>query len=1542
MKDETSKHCSYRYLNLLGDALLVLASDSSICFVNTALENLINNTETLGKGKLLATMLSPEDQKKLFELAQTNQQKDEPLLIKLDLKKPAQSLLFEYDPTLGLLPDGNYLFVVKQKGVFNDCARSDQDSLENSNAFYLIRTDLQGKYTYANQYFLKRFNFSFNQLIGKSAMDSIFAEDWQICMETVEKCLMSPMSSHAITLRKPDSHSGFFTSSWEFKALTDTQGTPVEIQCIGTDVTDQTETFKALQLNQDRLQAVFDHTGAGIAIVDEKGVIQFANEYFCNFLDYSPDELTGKTAEEVTHPEDIPNDVEKFTALINQEIKSYEIKKRYIKKDGTLVWGRLTLSAYDKSDNNSMLFIAMVNDIDEKVKQSEILEQNQIQFRKLLEELPDMVLIHQKGIIKYVNQAILNNLSLREKDLLGHHVLEFVHPEDKDLVANQINADKTAETSEDYEIRIKVGALPERVAIIRTTSAVFMGELATIAILIDITSRKEVEEALRESEEKFRMLAETIPFAIMIHQDDHFVYTNPAGERITGRSAGEIFQLRFWELVAPEYQELIRERGKKRQLGNEVPTNYEFQMQHKDGHQPWVLLSGALIKYKGKPAGLISVADITKRKEYEKQINEQAARMNAVLSALPDMLFICDQYGNFLEYFAQSTDLFALNPEKVIGSNIADLLEPQELKRHLKAYETCLTEKRNVTIKYQLSIKGQTHYFEARLSPIDDKRLLSIVRDITSNTRLNQELSYLSHLQYLMTRLSNKFINIETRKVDQAITEALKEIGEFTQVDRVYVFEYLWEKQIMTNTHEWCAEGITSEIDNLKSVPNDMIPDWVNAHKKGQTIDISRVDDLDPESNLYKILEPQGIKSLTTLPMIFEDKCLGYIGFDAVKQERIWTHEETTILKLFAELLTNLHVKAAVNKKLRSAEATNAFITDNIADAVILTDPNGNYSFISPSHKRITGRGEEVIGQSIYEHIHPDDLDLVKQTLRLGKKANKEYTVNYRYLHPQQGYIWIESTGKRYFDEGGQVFGLFTSRNIQERKTAEFELLKLSRAIEQSSASVIITNISGHIEYVNPAFCNNTGYSFDEVKGKNPRILKSGHTPAETYQILWHTIKSGGSWRGTFKTKRKDGSLFWEAASISPVIDKQGKITHFVAIKEDITEQRRIRNELVKAKEQAEESNRLKTAFINNIAHEIRTPLNGIVGFAELLTDQEISYEEKIEYLSVVNASSERLIKTVTDIMEVSLLVSGNKQITNVNFELLPLLDELKANFEPRCKEKNLSFTINLNTKCRLKTCRTDRKMVVKILSELISNAIKYTDKGFVKLICNHKKGYLNFIIADSGCGIPEKYQDKVFDYFSQADGSANRTYEGSGLGLSIAREMAMLLGGSINFQSELEKGSVIYLEIPCGDSNSENEHHYEKPKIEPSNHQKILIVEDDEINYIYLTKVLSPEQRDRIIWVTDGLEAVELCTQNKDISLVLMDIKIPGINGYEATHRIKQKRPDINVIALTAYAMEADQEKALQAGCDDFLSKPYSKDQLQQKLKKIILHEPS
>ena len=1410
MSSQQNLMTNYSFFDLIEEPLLLTNAKGDIIYTNQKSDAVAHNFKTIRNNNNLKALISTKDWPLLMQILK----KDNNLPINVtleiqnnsDLKLTGNSKFsLSYTPSKSILPNGEMLFKIieQQKITPEKSAETMSEFIDSSQSFYVIRTDLQGIYTYANDYFYERFGFKKDEIIGHSAMETIFKDDHEVCIAAVEKCMQNPAKHVLVQLRKPKGEKDVFYTSWEFSAITNINRDIVAIQCVGYDST------KSMMMEQNLIQT-------------------------------------------------------------------------------------------------------------------------ELQLNNLLDYLPDIVLVHRNGKILYTNQFVYDKYGIKREEIIGKSVLDFIHPDNIKQVLEKMNL--SGEVQSNYEIRVRNKLFGDKIAMVHAISFVFQGEPAILSILIDITERKKTELALKESEEKFKLLAESTSFGIMIYQDEQIVYANPAGETITGLNISEILSLRYWELVAPEYQQMVKEFGISRQNSNNIPQNYEVQLIHKSGKRVWGLLSGIQILYQGKPAGLISVTDVTQQKQVEQQLKEQASRMNAIVKALPDILIVSDINGNFLEVHGLDNFNNLAGPNDINHPNHANTFPSHQLKDHLWAFKQCMDDQKLVSIDFQISINNKQHYFEARLSPVDDKKILAVIRDITLRTELNKQVHYLSDLQNLLTRLANQFINLEAKHINQATNKALKEIGEFMQVDRSYVFTYDWQNNTASNTYEWCAIDIPAQIHNLKNIDAALFSDWVNVHQRGEAFLIESIDLYETNPNLTTLLTKQHIKSLATIPMMYEGRCLGFVGLDAVKAQRSWKPEEMTILKLFAELVTNLQVKANVNEKLKEVEATNAFITDNITDAVALTNSQGKYIFMSPSHERILGRGQELMGQSIFDFIHPDDVQHVKNTIAQSAATNSAQKLEYRYLHPEKAYIWIESTGKQYVDEKGSVLGLITSRDITRRKIDELELLKFSRALEQSSAAIIITNIQGNIEYVNPSFCKSTGYKLSEVLGKNPNITKSGYTNTEKYKELWTSLLSGKSWKGTFKTKRKDGTFFFEAANISPVIDPSGKITNFIAIKEDITEQRRIRNELIKAKEEAEESNRLKTSFINNISHEIRTPLNGIIGFSELLVDENTSDEEKVEYLEILDASSERLLKTVSDIMEVSLLASGNKKHTLESFDLRALISEMEKTFDEICHKKNLHFELVLETN-PLPYCFTDRSMLKKVLFELLSNAVKYTNTGFVRLSIKIEGKHLLLKVEDSGCGIPLSFQTKMFDYFSQLDASSNRTYEGSGLGLSIVKEMLNLLDGTIELQSVPNLGSQFSVKLPFDTRLKNHDESINEPKPEAIHHEKVLIVEDDNTNYLYLSKILTKKQRERTIWVTDGNEAVSVCLTDKAISLVLMDIKIEGINGLEATRLIKASRPEVKIIAISAYAMENDHQKALSAGCDDFISKPYNIKDLRLKL---------
>ncbi len=1291
------------------------------------------------------------------------------------------------------------------------------------------------------------------------------------------------------------------------------------------------------RLNQ--LKAILDTIPAYIFIKDYNGHFLMVNKTMADFFGESPDRVNGKT--DLNYGASAAQ-MQSYLQTDRQVIetgKQLFIPEQQIQRaDGSMAWLQTVKMPFELPGlAGEKVVLGISTDITARKQAEEKLRQSESQFKELIEELPDIMLVHQQGTIIYANRAALEAVQYTEEEFLGTHVIDYVLESDRALVLK--NFEKRAKNLrvEDYEIRVVPKDKQLRTAIVRTKDILFDGKPAVITILIDITERKRAEQVLAESEEKFRNLAQSSPFAIMIYQGDKWVFTNKTGEEISGYTAEELYQMNYWDIVTDEYKDLIQQRGQQRQQGKGVEHSYEFRIQRKDGSAVWVLLTGTLIQFNGKPAGLISVVDIENRKQAEQKIAQGNKRMNTILRTIPDLMFVINSKGKVLEFYNPDENRLPLRQEDVVGQMLYDLVPAEEAERHLNIYKKCLSEKTTQTFDYQHYNERLSAVFEIRVSPLGPDQVLAIVRNLSAERQMRNEIEYLSSMQALLTKLGNRFINIRASETEDAVNEAMAEIGQFTGVDRVYLFDYNWEEEIMVNTFEWCSEGTTPEIENLKAVPNHLVPEWVQAHLKGETIDVPDVSKLEPDDNLRSILEPQGIQSLTTLPMIYEGHCLGYIGFDSVKKVRSWSTDELAILKLFAELLTNLRVKGQVENKLQETEAVNQFITSNIIDAIILTDAKGNYSYISPSHKTITGRGEEVLGRSIVEHVHPDDLEKVISAIRAGRDKNFENKVEYRYLHPEKGYVWFESVGKRHYNAQGKLLGLITTRDISSRKKFEQELLRLGRAVEQSPVSIIITDIDGNIEYVNPIFTERTGYKTEEVIGKNPRFLKTEYNTAEEYQHLWHTIKSGKTWRGELCNRKKNGEYIWEMSNITPVMDSEGHIINYLAVKEDITEKKQLIDQLIEAKEKAEESSRLKTAFINTISHEVRTPLNGIIGFSGLLADPQVDPESKAEFLRNLDESSDRLLNTVSDILEVSMIVSGNRKVKPKAFNLIDLLEQVYEKYKAAGEKANNSFELNTPPSHPDFDLYSDPDAVKAILTELLENAFKFTNDGHIELGAGLQGDTIRIFVKDTGMGIAPERHKLIFDFFTHTGTSSTRLYEGSGLGLSIAKGLTDLLEGRIDLQSEPQKGTQFTLLLPKHLSGQKMKpEETVKVQLSPLN-RKILVVEDEDMNYLYLNRILSMNQLNDVIRASNGQEAIDKVKQEEDICLVLMDLKLPVMGGLDATRIIREINPGLPIIAITAYAMDADKQKALQAGCAAYLSKPYSKEELMKLLNKFL-----
>lgn len=377
-------------------------------------------------------------------------------------------------------------------------------------------------------------------------------------------------------------------------------------------------------------------------------------------------------------------------------------------------------------------------------------------------------------------------------------------------------------------------------------------------------------------------------------------------------------------------------------------------------------------------------------------------------------------------------------------------------------------------------------------------------------------------------------------------------------------------------------------------------------------------------------------------------------------------------------------------------------------------------------------------------------------------------------------------------------------------------------------------------------------------------------------------------------------------------------------------------NELKIAIQKAEENNRLKTAFLNNISHEIRTPLNGILGFGQLLSDVNITSNERANYLDLLDESSLRLINTITNFLDVSQLQSNSQSVIKHNIIPEEVIEEIVFIFKKLNKKKDLNINFQTPINTYDININTDKDLLHKILYYLVENALKFTSEGNVNIGFVKDGSDLLFFVNDTGIGISEQNINKIFNEFVQGDNANNRGYEGSGLGLALARGYLELLGGKIWVDSDLLKGTTFYFSLPIGNTESQISNLFTDKTINTTKGKSIiLIAEDDAINYYLLERILKHENL-ILLHALNGLEAVNICKKNEHINLVFMDLKMPIMDGLEATKEIKNFRKNLPIIALTAYTENEIRNQAMQVGCNDFITKPVGKELLFSKLKEF------
>ncbi|MBF0627128.1 MAG: PAS domain S-box protein [Magnetococcales bacterium] len=529
-----------------------------------------------------------------------------------------------------------------------------------------------------------------------------------------------------------------------------------------------------------------------------------------------------------------------------------------------------------------------------------------------------------------------------------------------------------------------------------------------------------------------------------------------------------------------------------------------------------------------------------------------------------------------------------------------------------------------------------------------------------------------------------------------------------------------------------------------------------------------------------------------------------------------------------------------------------------------------------------------------------------------------------------------------------------TLAGLIERKQAEEMLHKLYHAIEQSPVAVVITDLHGIIEYVNPKFTHNTGYSREEAIGQHTRMLKSGHTARDEYQTLWASILEGQEWHGEFLTRKKDGALFWESASISPLRVGSGEITHFVAIKEDITERKEINDQLRAAKAAAEDANRAKSEFLANMSHEIRTPMNAIIGMTALCLHTKVNPKQE-NYLRKIERAAHSLLRILNDILDFSKIEAGRLEMEAAPFRIRDVVEHLATLLALPAEEKGLAFAVRVADEVP-EHLVGDALRLGQVLINLTGNAVKFTARGEVVVAVGvarrEEQGVeLRFAVRDTGIGLTPEQQGRLFQSFSQADSSTTRRYGGTGLGLSISKRLVEMMRGAFEVQSVFGEGSefafTAWFGLPGEEALAKLAAKAVTRPVEAYGRMlrevaglPVLLVEDNAFNQQVATDLLELAGLTVRIAV-NGEEAVQ-ALEDGPYLVILMDLQMPVMDGLEATRRIRALEAGrvVPIVAMTANVMSGERDHCLAVGMNDYLSKPVDVDLLFSTLVRLLCPE--
>ena len=1094
-----------------------------------------------------------------------------------------------------------------------------------------------------------------------------------------------------------------------------------------------------------------------------------------------------------------------------------------------------------------------------------------------------------------VNPTWLSSMGYSPEEVTGHSFSQFMSQESDELFQSLLPDLKQAGQIHNIEIElIRKDGTAFLVSLDGKISVDDKGNFEQMHFIwTDISRRKQAEKLQSENEISYRELFNNVADAIYIQDEKGtFLDVNDGAVRMYGYPREVLVGKNPLFVSAPGKNNVEEVTAMVARAFNGEPQQFEFWGLRSNGEifpKEVRVINGT---YFGQKVSIAMAQDITERKHAEIALQESERRYRELIELAVDGILVGSSDGTIIEANSYMQHLTGRPQENLIGLNISELFSPNALKDTPLRYDMLLKGETVFTERDILRIDGTTIPIEMHTKMMPDGTYQSIYRDVTERKKAEETLR-------------------ESEIKFKSLVESTSDMIWETNIDGLYTYvSPQFENLLGYSLGEVIGKSPFAFItdENIASVQQNS--DLIVSKKAPFTAFVNKYKHRDG-SILY--FETSGVPVYNSA-----GKLAGYRGVSRDITQRHSAERE-------------LH-------KLSSVVHQNP-------NTIIITGLDGKIEYINPAGCDITGYNvDELIGKNPSIFSAGETPQEVYKSLWKTIKSGNEWKGIFHNKKKSGEFFWESAFIVPLRDADGIIkHYLGVKEDISKRVLAEIALKeseeRYRELFEGSPDAIILADVeTGMLTDANTAACNLLGRTMEEIRQMHQTML---HPPSkkEIVAEMFNTHASSTQIReNAFPIEssiiRSDGLEIPVEVLASPITIGGKQILQGVF--RNITERKLAQEELLKAKEKAEASDKLKSAFLNNISHELRTPLNGIIGFSEMLAQPESTEDDRVEFSRMIKRSSTRLINTITSYMDISMIVSGITEIRKRPFNLGHFLDNTADQAFEICNSRNLDLHVVKKDAVTQVQIVTDESLLSKVFSQLIDNAVKFTKEGSITIGYKHKPGFHQFSVSDTGKGIPKESVSVIFEVFMQADSSTSRGYEGSGVGLSIAKGFVKLMGGEIWVESNENDGSTFFFTIPENEISSPA-HSDSNPNINsaPTAQQVILVAEDEDSNYKYLEIVLKKASF-KVIRACDGFEAVEMCKQHPEIIAMLMDLKMPGIDGFEATRQIRKTHPDLPVIALSAYVSSEDENAAKEAGCNEYLLKPVNKIKLLETIEKV------